>query len=170
MECWPRMISFIVLTAPWGGYYYSFLNTGASLLAQTVKNLPAMQETQVRSLGWKAPLEEEMAPPVFLPGEFHGQSSLAGYSPWGRKESDMTEWLSTAQHISVHSCVLVIVNNAAMNIGLRVCFQVWGRMDTCICMSESLCCLPETIMILLSTQYKIKIKNKRVYLDFLIPK
>ena len=33
--------------------------------------------------------------PVFLPGEFHGQRSLAGYSPWGRRESDTTEWLST---------------------------------------------------------------------------
>jgi len=32
--------------------------------------------------------------PVFLPGEFHGQRSLVGYSPWGHKESDMTEWLS----------------------------------------------------------------------------
>ena len=33
-----------------------------------------------------------MAPiPLFLPGEFHGQRSLAGYSPWGRKESDTTE-------------------------------------------------------------------------------
>ena len=30
-------------------------------------------------------------PPVFLPGKFHGKSSLAGYSPWGHKESDMTE-------------------------------------------------------------------------------
>ena len=29
--------------------------------------------------------------PVFLPGEFHGQRSLAGYSPWGRKKLDMTE-------------------------------------------------------------------------------
>ena len=29
--------------------------------------------------------------PVFLPGEFHGQRSLVGYSPWGLKESDMTE-------------------------------------------------------------------------------
>ena len=29
--------------------------------------------------------------PVFLPGKFHGQRSLAGYSPWGRKELDMTE-------------------------------------------------------------------------------
>ena len=30
-------------------------------------------------------------PPVFLPGKFHGQRSLAGYSPWGHKESDVTE-------------------------------------------------------------------------------
>ena len=29
--------------------------------------------------------------PVFLPGEFHGQRSLAGYSPWGYKESDTTK-------------------------------------------------------------------------------
>ena len=29
--------------------------------------------------------------PVFLPGEFHGQRNLAGYSPWGHKESDTTE-------------------------------------------------------------------------------
>ena len=40
-------------------------------------------------------------PPVSLPGEFHGQRSLAGYSPWGRKESDMTEQL-TLLH-STHS-------------------------------------------------------------------
>ena len=32
--------------------------------------------------------------PEFLPGEFHGQQSLMGYSPWGRKESDMTERLT----------------------------------------------------------------------------
>ena len=32
--------------------------------------------------------------PVFLPVEFHGQRSLAGYSPWGHKESDTTEWLT----------------------------------------------------------------------------
>ena len=32
--------------------------------------------------------------PVFLPGEFNGQRSLAGYSPWGLKELDMTEWLN----------------------------------------------------------------------------
>ena len=32
--------------------------------------------------------------PVLLPGEFHGQRSLAGYSPWGCKESDITEQLT----------------------------------------------------------------------------
>ena len=57
-----------------------------------VKNLPAMQETWVRSLNWEDPLEEGMATtPVFLPGESHGWRSLVGYSAWSCKESDMTE-------------------------------------------------------------------------------
>ena len=57
-----------------------------------VKNPPAMWETGVRSLGWEDPLEEGMQPTlVFLSGEAHGQWSLAGYSPWGHKELDMTE-------------------------------------------------------------------------------
>ena len=64
-------------------------------MAQAVKNLPAKQETQVRSLGWEDPLEKEMAStPVFLPGESYGQRSLVGYSPRGHKESDRTEGLS----------------------------------------------------------------------------
>ena len=40
--------------------------------------------------------------PVFLPGEFHGQRSLEGYSPWGCRESDTTERLSTA-HTRSHT-------------------------------------------------------------------
>ena len=51
-----------------------------------------MQETlkiRVRFLVWEDPLEEEMAThSKFLPGESHGQRSLVGSSPWGRKESD----------------------------------------------------------------------------------
>ena len=35
--------------------------------------------------------------PIFLPGESHRQRSLAGYSPWGHKESDTTEWLTTTK-------------------------------------------------------------------------
>ena len=69
----------------------------ASLVAQMVKNPSAMWETWARSLGWEDPLEEGMAPtPVLLPGKSHEQRSLAGHSPWGRKESDTTERLSTA--------------------------------------------------------------------------
>ena len=42
--------------------------------------------------GQEDPLEEEMAPaPEFLPGEFHGQRNLAGYSSWGCEELDTTE-------------------------------------------------------------------------------
>ena len=55
----------------------------------------SLQERQVQSLGQEDPLEKETAnTPVFLPGEFHGQRSLVGHSPWGRKKSGMTEWLS----------------------------------------------------------------------------
>ena len=55
-------------------------------------SLLAMQETWVQSLGQEDPLEKGMATtPVSLPGEFHGQRSLVGYSLWGHKELDMTE-------------------------------------------------------------------------------
>ena len=47
---------------------------------------------QVQSLGQEDPSEENMAThSSFLPGETQGQRSLAGYSPWGCKESDATE-------------------------------------------------------------------------------
>ena len=66
----------------------------ASLVAQMVECLPAMLETWVRSLGCEDPLEKEMATHlVSLPGKSHGQRNLAGYSPWGCKESDTFEWL-----------------------------------------------------------------------------
>ena len=68
----------------------------ASLEVHMVKNLPAMQETWVQSLGWEDPLWrwEWQTTPLFLPAEFHGQRSLVGYSPWYGKESDMTEQLT----------------------------------------------------------------------------
>ena len=66
----------------------------AFLMAQKVKKLPAMQETGVWSQGLEDPRTWQPIP-VFLPGESHGQRSLVGYSPWGCKESDTTEQLST---------------------------------------------------------------------------
>ena len=62
----------------------------ASLIAQLVKNLPAMQETQFDSWVGKICWRRDSLPtPVFWPGEFHGL-----YSPWGCKESDTMERLS----------------------------------------------------------------------------
>ena len=58
-----------------------------------VKNPPAMQETRVP--GQEAPLEKGMAThSVFLAGEFNGDMSLEGCSPWGRDELDTTEQLT----------------------------------------------------------------------------
>ena len=56
-----------------------------------VKYPPALQEMQVPSLDWEDPLEKGRQPtPIFLPGEFHGQRSLTGYSSWGHEELDTT--------------------------------------------------------------------------------
>ena len=91
---------------------------GASQVALVVKNPPANAGDRRRGfnpwvgkISWKRPgprtpveetgdagsfLSGEVAPtPVFLPGESHGQRSLAGYSPWGHKDSEMTECLSS---------------------------------------------------------------------------
>ena len=50
----------------------------------------------VGKISWRG---EWLYTPVFLPGEFHGQRSLVGYSPWYHKEPDMTGWLSLTQSL-----------------------------------------------------------------------
>ena len=56
---------------------------------------PLMHINEVSFMySWEGPLRRKWQPtPVFLPRESHGQRSLAGYSPWGCKKSDMTERL-----------------------------------------------------------------------------
>ena len=66
----------------------------ASLVAQLVKNLPAMWETWIGRIPWRW---ERLPTPVFFLGEFHGL-----YSPWGLKEWDTTEPLSL--HFRLHPC------------------------------------------------------------------
>ena len=80
---------------------HTHTHTLTSLVAQTVKNLSTMQETQVLFPGQEDPLKKGLTTytPVFLPGEFHGLRSLAGYSPWSCKESDMTEQLTLSLFI-----------------------------------------------------------------------
>ena len=69
-------------------------------MAQMVKNLPAMRETWVQSLGWEDPLEEGLTTHLsILTWSPHGQRSLMSYHPWRHKESDMTEQLSTYTYI-----------------------------------------------------------------------
>ena len=69
------------------------------LVAQMVKDLPAMWVTQVPPLGREDPLENVWQSVQYPCLENpHGQRCLAGCGPWGRKELDTTEQLSTAQH------------------------------------------------------------------------
>ena len=80
-----------------GGLSISF--PGSSLVAQSGKNLPAVQETWA----WvgKITCRRKWQPtPVFVPGESHGQKSLAGYSPWGRKSQ-------TQLRIRTYQCTLI---------------------------------------------------------------
>ena len=62
----------------------SYQIEGTSLVAQRVKNLPVMRETGfdpwVGKISWR---RQGQPTPVFWPGKFHGQMSMAGYSPWG---------------------------------------------------------------------------------------
>ena len=80
----------------------------ASLVAQTVKNLPAMQETQVWSLGQEDPLEKEMATySSILAWEIPWTEEPGrGCSPWGCKESidRATKYLHFTFTISFYSC------------------------------------------------------------------
>ena len=75
---------------------YMLMGFPELMVAQMVKNLPAVQETWVQSLGQEDPLEKGMAStPLFLPGEFHGQRTWeATVHTQGLKESDTTEQLT----------------------------------------------------------------------------
>ena len=64
--------------------------TGASLIAQMVKNIPSVSG-DLGSIPWRRKWQPTL---VSLPVKSYGQRSLAGCSPWSHKELDMTEWLT----------------------------------------------------------------------------
>ena len=80
--------------------HYDSGQVGVSQMALVVKNLPANVgdigdaefDPWVRKIPWR---RARQPTPVFLPQKSHGQGRLVGYGPWGRKELDTTEWLST---------------------------------------------------------------------------
>ena len=123
-----------VYLSMWINKYVWNISYRASLVAQMVKNLSAMQEIWF-DLWVRDPLEKGMATtPVFLPGEFHGQRSLDGYSPWGHRVGH--NWVTNTFgfvffHISyiyifgisryIHSCVhLYIVGYTHMCSGVSM--------------------------------------------------
>ena len=71
-----------------------FSRASASLVVQTERNLPAVQEIWVQSLGREDPLEKEMATHSVFVKNPYGRRSLVGYSTRGRKQWDMTERLT----------------------------------------------------------------------------
>ena len=101
---------------------------------QWVKNPPAMQETQVGSLGWEVPWRRKWQPtPVFWPGKSHGQRSLVGCSPWDLEESDTTKRLHF--HFSL-SCIgegngnpLVFLPAESQGRGSLVGCRLWGHTE-----------------------------------------
>ena len=108
-----------------------------------------MQEAQLWFLGGEDPLEKWMPPtPVCLPGEFHGQMNLVGYSPWGHKEPEITEWLthwtekryqwhkigqmqvkSVFQSIVLHYWLFLSIHNHTRAQALQSCPTLCDPMD-----------------------------------------
>ena len=130
------MLLIVTLASSYFCKAFRFLIRGllflmASLVAETVKNLPAMQERPgfhhwVGTIPWR---REWQPSPVFLPGEFHGQRSLAGYSLWGYKELDRTEQLALSLSL------LPILNfhpfsNLVLFLSLLVCNSFLSVLNT----------------------------------------
>ena len=80
-----------------------------------------VQETQVPSLGWEDPWRGKWQPaPVFLPGKFHGQGSLAGYGPWGSKESDwLRDWACAHAHARARTHTHTHTHTQEIHVGHR---------------------------------------------------
>ena len=88
--------------------FNSNFQMGVSLIAQLVKNLGSGVNPWVGKIPWRRKWQPT---PVFVPGESHGQRSLVGYSPRGRKESDTTERL----HSHFHSYHYHLLHESSLN-------------------------------------------------------
>ena len=97
-------------------YIHSFrFSYRTFLVAQMVKNPPARQETQVQSLDREDPLEKGMATHSgILAWRIPWTGGLVGCTTWGRKESDMTEWLNTIGYYRVLSRVPCVYSRSVL--------------------------------------------------------
>ena len=109
-------------------------------MAQQIKNPPAMQETQVWSLGREDPLEEEMAAhSSILAWEISWTERLSDYSPKGCKESDTVEWLTAAAEST--NIALVSWSRWKSDMCLIPFLIVWQNIANtkCYCSVSQLC-------------------------------
>ena len=107
-------------------FTFSYVAYCAFLRAHMTKNLPAMQETWVWFLGQEDPLGREwLSTPVFLPGELHGQGNPGGYSPWGRKELDMSKQLILYDLLLFSSYLAIIIVVIIFIIIFTIIFNYW---------------------------------------------
>ena len=100
-------------------------------MAQAVKNPPAMQ---VGKIHWR---REWPPTPVFFPGESHGQRSMAGYNPWGCKESNRTNIFTFSQSLFCHlscqaSLIRTLQNIAFLTFSLKKQAEV-RQLAQCCC-------------------------------------
>ena len=120
---------------------------GASWVAQTVKSLPAMRETWVRSLGWEDPLEEGMTTHASILAQRIPWTEEPGRVQFTGSQRIRHDWaMNPSLQVKIDNQQGPVVEHrelCSMSCG------VWGRMDTCVCMAESLCCPPEMITTLL---------------------
>ena len=117
-------------------------------MAQMVKNPPECRRPRFDPWVGKVPRRREwLLTPVFLPRELHGQRNLMGYSPWGLKELDMTEWLTfwfTSLYLPVVIFVFCSETNffhdttalwESLNFPYLCFFCYLLRMCVCLCLS-----------------------------------
>ena len=128
-------------------HFEGLFSTRASLVAQTVRSLPVMQEAWVQPLGWedprvrKIPWREWQPTPVCLSRESHGQKNFVGYTPLGCKESDITEQRTHYTTLSIRThqsiiCPEVSVATASL-LSIFLCQVLLPLSRACV--------VPETI-------------------------
>ena len=99
------------------GYIHIHIYGWTSLVAQLVKNPPAMWGPGFDPWLQKIPWRRDRPPiPLFWPGEFQGL-----YSPWGRKESDLTEWLALICDYILALCIIFDCHTFYFNDYISIC-------------------------------------------------
>ena len=100
---------------------------GGSDSKESICNSGDLSLIQVGKIPWRRKWQPT---PVFLPGESHGQRSLVCYSPWGRKESDMTEWLILTLYM--HTCTHTHTHIHLVCFSGEPCLMHFPRLLLCV--------------------------------------